>query len=273
MRKKNLRKLNNLLVILAISIMTPLVVFAEEIPEDVTEADVVEVGIAEITEEEPCAELTSEAEAPEATPQAGITVDGKSANESLPITADDVPVFTASENSSDRPAVSTNFAYNASYVGKIEKKGVKFRVRIPYWFANTFPQAKFKVGKKTTKVVIPVCNPDGKKLTTRSLKLSTDSALWLGDYTRDDYYTCPPWLKKVFDDAVVEEIAKNAISENGMSYDYLVTWIPVYKNAKAKKKDSPVITRVIEYCTPKRYNVSAIETANYTHKGGFGLCD
>jgi len=246
MRRKSIKKLNYLLVILIISIITPTVAFAKEAPADTAETD---------------------------TYKQQIIVDGKPADENMFIVADDTPVFTASENSGEHPVIVTNFAYNTSYIGKIEKNGVKFRARIPYWFANAFPEARFNVGKKSTKITVPVYELDGKKkLTTRSLKLATDSYLWLGNYEPDDYYNCPPWVKLLFDDAVVETIVRGDVSENGITYDYLITWVPVYKNAKAKKKSSPVITRVIEYCTPKKYTISAIENASNSHKGGFGLC-
>lgn len=185
-------------------------------------------------------------------------------------------VFAAGSNTesagSDKPAVSTNFAYNASYIKTMESKGIKFRVRMPCWFDDAFPKADFKVGKKTTKVTIPIYDPDGKKLITKSLKLNTDSYLWLGNYEDNDYYECPPWLNRFFDEAVVERIEKNALTENGQTYDMIITWIPVYKNAKAKKTSESVITRMVEYFTPQKYNISNIETAKYTHEGGFGIC-
>ena len=246
---------------LVVSALSPLAAMAEEIPADLVGVEVASENLAEE------AGLTSETEADyvtlDITEWDGIIVDGQATEENLLLPAESVKLASASVASTEgndedaTSTTSTNFAYNASYIGKIEKKGVKFRVRVPYWFANAYPKAGFKVSKKSTTVMIPVYDSDGKKVTTKKLKLNTDSYLWLGNYDYDDYFVCPPWLKMAFDNSVVENISKNALSQDGIWYDRLTTYLPAYKNAKAKKKgEKPLATRKVEFYTSKKYRIS-----------------
>jgi len=114
---------------LVVSALSPLATMAEEISADLVG---VEVASENLTEE---AGLTSETEADyvtlDSTEWDGIIVDGQATEENLLLPAESAKLASASvasteDNDEDATSTaSTNFAYNASYIGKIEKKGEK----------------------------------------------------------------------------------------------------------------------------------------------------
>ncbi|MBQ3410050.1 hypothetical protein IJG66_01685 [Candidatus Saccharibacteria bacterium] len=199
----------------------------------------------------------------------GIVVDGKPGSERLMSSG----ITNSAKVMTDGAQIASfgtgknaeySFSYDASYIWVVEKKGYTFKCRVPYWFMNAYPKAAFYIGKGKKKVSIPVYNTSGKKVVTKTVTLNTDSQLWLGNYADDDNIVCPPWLAKAFNNAVKEGISSTDSA-------CLITYLPVYKNAKALKAGKWTLTRKIEYYNFGKYRITTIVPTAENPGGDFEI--